>query len=306
MDVRAAWPLLRDTYAGWSADNAARLGAALAYYTAFSLSPLLVIAIGIAGLAFGQEAAQGLVQDELRSLLGTDGASAVEDMIRNARRPASGILALAIGTFMLLFGASGVFGELQNSLNTVWGVQPRPDAGWGAYLKDRFFSFALVLGTGFLLLVSLVLSAALAAATKFVAGRVPAIEVGLPLANVVFSFVVVTVLFALMFKILPDATVHWRDVWVGAAVTAVLFAIGKFALGLYLGRGSFSSSYGAAGSVLVVLLWVYYASQILFFGAEFTKVWANRYGSRVRPEAHAEAVRKPAAPAPPPPQRRAG
>ncbi|MBP7149633.1 MAG: YihY/virulence factor BrkB family protein [Acidobacteria bacterium] len=284
MNLRAAWPLLKDTVGNWSKDNTSTLGAALAYYTAFSLAPLLVIAIAIAGLALGQEAAQGLVHREMSSLVGADGAKTVESMIQSARRPAQGVVALVIGTVMLLFGASGVFGQLQSSLNTIWEVAPRPDRGWIGVIKDRFFSFMLVLGTGFLLLVSLVITSAVSAFSDWLGRLMPGLEIVIPALHAVVSFVVITALFAVLFKYVPDVKIRWRDVWIGAVATAVLFLIGKLLLGLYLGRGSFSSSYGAAGSVLVVLLWVYYASQLVFLGAEFTKTYADRYGSRVVPD----------------------
>jgi membrane protein len=288
--TRTAVSLGRQTFADWSEDKAARLGAALAYYTAFSIAPLLVIAVAVAGLVFGEEAAYGQLRDELAGLLGPDGGAAVEEMIAGARRTSTGIVSLVIGGAMLLFGASGVFGQLQDALNTIWEVEPRPGRGVWGVLQDRFLSFAMVLGTGFLLLVSLVLSAATAALADAFAASSPALTaVGVALQTIL-SLAVTTALFAAIFKLLPDAEVRWRDVWVGAAVTAVLFAIGRALLGLYLGRGAFASSYGAAGSVLVVLLWVYYASQILFLGAEFTQVWANRFGARVRPAADAVPV----------------
>ena len=274
--LRTARSLASDTYAEWSKDKVPRLGAALAYYTAFSLAPLLLIAISIAGLVLGKEAAQGRVQDELALLLGSRGASAVQEMIANAWKPATSRWSLGIGVVLLLFGASGVFGQLQDALNTIWEVQPDPHRGIRGTIRDRFFSFVMVLGTGFLLLVSLLLSAAVGALTDRLGAAGPAI-------SVVVSLFLATGLFAAIFKVLPDAQVRWRDAWVGAAATALLFAVGKELLGLYLGRSSVASSYGAAGSVLVLLLWVYYAAQILFLGAEFTQVWANRFGGRVRP-----------------------
>jgi membrane protein len=274
--LRTVRSLAADTYAEWSKDKVPRLGAALAYYTAFSLAPLLLIGISIAGLVLGREAAAGRVQDELALLLGAQGAHTVQDMIANAWQPRAGRWSLVAGVALLLFGASGVFGQLQDALNTIWEVQPDPHRGiWGT-IRDRFFSFVMVLGTGFLLLVSLLLSAAVGALT----GRLGAIG---PAVSLIASLLLATGLFAAIFKVLPDAEVRWRDVWVGAAATAVLFAVGKELLGLYLGRSDVSSSYGAAGSVLVLLLWVYYAAQILFLGAEFTQVWANRFGGRVQP-----------------------
>ncbi len=274
--IRTARSLASDTYAEWTKDKAPRLGAALAYYTAFSLAPVLLIGISIAGLALGREAAAGRVQDELAGLVGPQGAGTVQDMIASAWQPSTGRWSLVLGAVMLLFGASGVFGQLQDALNTIWEVRPDPHRGiWGT-IRDRFFSFVMVLGTGFLLLVSLLLSAAVGALADRLGPAGPAV-------SLTASLVLATGLFAAIFKVVPDANVRWRDVWVGATATALLFAVGKELLGLYLGRSSVASSYGAAGSVLVLLLWVYYAAQILFLGAEFTQVWANHFGGRVQP-----------------------
>jgi len=275
------WPLLKETFAKWSADKAPRLGAALSYYTVFSIVPLLVLVIAIAGLVFGEEVAQGYILAQISSLLGNKTAASLQEMLQTAQEPSTGTVTglLAIGT--LLLGASGVFQQLQDALNTVWHVEEKEGRGiWGA-IKDRFFSFVAVLGTGFLLLVSLVLSAALAAIGKLFQGLLPAPEMILQAANFVISFGVITVLFAMMFKLLPDAKVAWRDVWIGAGMTSLLFTIGKFLIGLYLGKADVGSAYGAAGSLVILLIWVYYSSQILLFGAEFTAVYANRYGSRI-------------------------
>jgi len=272
--------LLKDAYNEWSEDNAPRLGAALAYYTVFSVTPLIILSIAVVGLAFGEEAARGQVITQIRGLVGEPVASAVQAMIAQARSKSSGILATVVGVGTLLFGASGVFTELQASMNTIWDAPPKPWRGVWGLIKDRFFSFTMVLGTGFLLLVSLVVSAVIAAAsayfqhllpTAFSQAAVYAVDLGSSLA-------VITVLFAVIFKMLPEVSIRWGDVWAGAFLTAVLFTIGKFFIGLYLGRSSVTSMYGAAGSLIVLLLWVYYSAQILFFGAEFTQVYAKRYG----------------------------
>jgi membrane protein len=289
MNPKALWGLFRDTFSGWSEDKIPRLGAALAYYTVFSLAPLLIIVISIAGFVFGAEAARGEIVGQLRGLVGEEGGKAIQTMIENAgREKQSGIMATVISVVTLLFGASGVFGELQDSLNTIWGVKPKPGRGLVGMLKDRFVSFTMVLGIAFLLLVSLVLSAAIAAIGTVVGGSDS--EGLLHIVNLVVSFGVITLLFAAMYKYVPDVTIEWRDVWVGAAVTSVLFTLGKFAIGLYLGKGSVASAYGAAGSLVILLVWVYYSAQILFLGAEFTKVYAKAYGSGLRPEADAEPV----------------
>jgi membrane protein len=259
-------------------DNAGRLGAALSYYTLFSLAPLLIVAIAVAGLVFGQDAAQGQIVAQLQGLVGEAGARAVQDMIENSRQPAAGVVATVVGVLTLLLGATGAFAELKSALNIVWDVE---DQGGGilGLLRGRLWAFAMVLAVGFLLIVSLVISAALTAADPLLErAGVPA---GLMhLVNGAASLLVITVLFALLFKYLPDTHVAWRDVWVGAFLTSALFTIGKLAIGLYLGRSSVASVYGAAGSVVVLIVWVYYAAQIFFFGAEVTQAFAHRHGSR--------------------------
>ena len=277
----ALWHLAKEAASDWSHDHAPRLGAALAYYTVFSLVPFLVVVIALTGLVFGQEAAQSAILGQIADLVGEQSAAAIKDMIQRADKPSTGLLATGLAIVTLLLGASGVFGQLQDALNTVWGVEPKEGRGVWGFIKDRFLSFVAVLGTGFLLLVSLILSSALAAAGKWFSSWLPLPEAVLHLVNFAVSFVVITGLFALIFKILPDAQVAWRDVWIGAALTAALFTIGKFALGLYLGKSNVASGYGAAGSLVLVLLWVYYSAQIMLFGAEFTQVYANRLGERI-------------------------
>ena len=277
------WTLFREAFADWLEDRAPRLGAALAYYTALSLAPLLLIVIGIAGMAFGQEAAQGRIVGEIQGLVGDDGARAIQDMLSHARRPASGIIATTVGAATLLLGAAGVFGQLQDALNTIWEVAPYPGRGWRGFVKDRFLSLTMVLGTGFLLLVSLVVTAGIAAAGESLGGLSPGVEALAELAAMLVSLCVVVVLFAMIFKFLPDAEIAWRDVWIGAVVTAALFVVGKFAIGLYLGHASIGSAYGAAGSFVVLLVWVYYSAQVLLLGAELTQVYARRTGRRVEP-----------------------
>lgn len=292
MTPKAVAILLKDTFWEWFDDNVQRHGAALAYYTVFSLAPLLIIAIAIAGLAFGQEAAQGQIMDQIKSLLGVEGAKAVQTMIENAREPGAGIVATIFGIIMLVFGATGAFAQLQESLNAIWGVAPKPGRGILGVVKDRFMSFAMVVGIGFLLLVSLLLSAALAALGKFFSHLLPVPEGVLHALNFLLSFLVITLLFAMMYKVLPDVKIVWRDVWIGAAMTALLFTLGKFLIGLYLGKSGVASAYGAAGSLVLILLWVYYSSQILLFGAELTYAYANKYGSRIEPAENAVLIDK--------------
>ena len=287
--MRWTWALLKQTYADWSEDRAARLAAALAYYTTFSIAPLLVVLIGIAGLVFGTEAVRGQLDDQIRGLLGADAAKAVQDMVQSAStNEASGIVATGFSLVALVLGATGVFSELQDSLNTIWDVQPKPGRGWRGLISDRILSFGMVLAIAFLLTVSLVVSATIAGIGEFVGGFVGALQPVWHLLDAVVSIGILTLLFAAIFKLLPDVEIAWRDVWIGAVATSVLFTVGKLLLGLYLGRSATVSVYGAAGSLVVLLIWVYYSAQILFFGAELTQVYANQYGTRVRPSENAQ------------------
>ncbi|VTT96863.1 Ribonuclease BN OS=Gloeocapsa sp. PCC 7428 GN=Glo7428_4543 PE=4 SV=1: Virul_fac_BrkB [Gemmataceae bacterium] len=272
----------------WVNDKAPRLGAALAYYAIFSIAPLLVIAIAIAGMVLGEEAAQGQISAQVQNLVGAQGGEAVETMVQSANKPGAGTIGSVLGIAMLLFGAAGLFGQLQDALNTIWEVQPKPGRGAWGFVRDRFLSLTMVLGVAFLLLVSLVVSSVLAAVGTLL-GDWQTGTVGL-IVTTTLDVVVVTVLFALIYKFLPDAVIAWRDVWFGAAVTAVMFSLGKFLIGLYLGRAGVGSAYGAAGSLAVLLVWLYYASQIFLFGAELTKAYANHLGSRIKPKPYAEPV----------------
>lgn len=292
MKISGAWQLLKQTVADWSEDKAPQLGASLAFYSAISIAPLLVIALAIAGFFFGEEAAQGEITDELRSLVGDEGGKAIQEMVQSARKPRAGTIATILGVVTLLFGASGVFGQLQDALNTIWEVKPKEGRGVWGFIRDRFFSIAMVMGSAFLLLVSLLLTAAIST-LGLTGDRLPeSWQWFAQVVNFVISFSVITVLFALMFKLLPDVKMAWSDVWLGAVVTAALFTIGKFAIGLYLGRSTTASSYGVAGSFVVLLLWTYYSAQILFFGAELTQVYANKFGSRIVPAENAEPVKE--------------
>ena len=273
--------LLREVYEEWRRDDALSLGAALAYYTIFSMAPLLVLVIAIAGLVLGRAAAEGEIVGQIANLVGPSGARAIADMIARAGRPAAGLVATAVSLATMAIGASGVFGQLQHSLNRIWNTPP-PPAGLRSRIRQRAAAFGMILGIGFLLLVSLVLSAALAAVHDLLAHHLPLLSRLLPPLNFALSFAVVTALFAMIYKTLPDADMHWRDVWLGAAVTALLFTVGKSLIALYLARAGVTSVYGAAGSLVLVLLWIYYSAQILFVGAEFTEVYSRRYGSRTR------------------------
>src|SRR5437762_3229835 len=277
LSAKATIKLLRETAAAWTGDYAPSMGAALSYYTLFSIAPLLLIVIAVAGLVFGAEAARGEIVGQLAGLIGADGAKAVESVLQAADRPAQGILAAIVGVFTLLLGAATVFGELQNALDRIWRAPARASSkGWWTLLRTRLLSFGMILGIAFLLTVSLVLSAAIAALGKWWG---PAAIV-LHALETTLSFGLTTVLFALIYKFIPRVHVGWHDVWVGAAVTAVLFAVGKLLIGLYLGKSSVASPFGAAGSLVVLMLWVYYSAQIFLFGAEFTWVYARERGSR--------------------------
>lgn len=275
--------LIKQTITDFGKHRAPQLAAALSYYTIFSVAPLLIIAIAVAGLVFGQAAVQNQVIGQISGLVGPDAANLIQSMIQNASKPGAGVLATIIGIVALLAGAAGVFGQIKTSLNTIWDVQTPPGPGGikGILrsLRSQLLSFGMVLGTGFLLLVSLILSAALSAVSQFVGNQVALPAAVWELVNFALSFFVITLLFAAIYKVLPDTQIDWRDVWIGAAVTALLFVIGKWLIGLYLGHASVASAYGAAGALVVLLVWIYYSADILFLGAEFTQVYARKHGT---------------------------
>ena len=278
--LRAIWTLLKDSVNGYIEDDALSRGAAIAYYTIFSIAPVLVIVIAIAGLVYGDEAAHGAITAQLQGMLGYDGAEAVQTMIASARNKSSGILATVLGIGTLLITASGVFGEMQTGLNVIWKVKPDPNASTVSRLiRARAASLGLVAALGFLLVVSLAVSATVAAAAQVLQHVLPDVDILLQLVNFLLSFGMITLLFAAIYKVLPDKSIEWYDVWIGALATAFLFTVGKTAIGLYIGSSKVASSYGAAGALVIVLLWVYYSAQIFLFGAEFTKAFAHRHGS---------------------------
>jgi membrane protein len=288
--TRSPFSLLKRTVNAWLDDGALRLSAALAYYSIFSIAPLLVIVIGTVGWFFGADAVRGELQGQLSGMVGPQSAQVIESMVASASRPSDSKLAMLFGVVILLVGASGVFGQLKDALNTIWKVKAKSGVGIWLMLREHLLSFGMVLVIGFLLLVSLMLSSLLSAFSHWIE-RILALPSWLwGGAALLISFAVVTLLFAVIFKVLPDVQIDWKHVWIGSATTAVLFEIGKFLLGLYLGRESTASTYGAAGSVVLVLLWVYYASCILLFGAEFTKVYADSKGDAPPPEKLAEAI----------------
>jgi membrane protein len=283
--------LLRETVSDWSDDQAPHLAAALACYTLLSTAPLVILCLSIAGAVFGEDAARGEMTQQVQALIGAQAAGAVQSIANSAHHDA-GVLSSIIGIVVGLIGASGVFGELQLALNIIWGVKPKDGRGVRGFIRDRFLSFTMVVSVAFLLLVSLLVSTVLAGIGHFLADALPGGELLWQVINALLSLAVITALFALIFKVVPDVDVTWRDVGVGAAVTALLFTIGKTLLGLYLGKSGVTSSYGAAGSIVALVVWVFYSAQILFGGAEFAQVYARNSGSHFRPSKNAVAVKK--------------
>jgi membrane protein len=286
------WYLIKETFKNWSDDKASRLAAALAYYTVFSLPPLLIIVIAISGTFLGEEAARGEVVQQLQSLIGIEGAKAVEAVISGASNSGavSSLSASIISVVVLLFGATAVVAQLQDALNTIWGVVPKPGNMIKVFIFQRLLSFGMILGVVFMLLVSLIMSAALGILSKYLGGLFPGLEFIWALVDFSISLSVISGLFALMFKYLPDVHIKWSDVLIGSVLTAFLFNVGKYLIGLYLAKSAFNSTYGAAGSLVVLLAWIYYSAQILFVGAEFTQVFARRFGNHIEPKGYAEYI----------------
>lgn len=288
MNFKLYWDVIKQIVDEFSDNKVPKLGAALAYYTVFSLAPLLLIAIAVAGLIFGPDAASGRIYDEVKGLIGGQGAELLQTAIKNSSNKSSGILAAILSLITLGIGATAVFIELQDSLDMIWKVKPKSNKPIMSFVRTRLISFALVVGMGFLLLVSLVISAALTALNQFLTDLAFIPLWVLQIFNIVFSLFVIFILFSMIYKILPDVKLSWKDVRIGAIVTTLLFVAGKYLIGLYLGKSTISSTYGAAGSFAVLLVWVYYSSQILFIGAVFTYVYATRFGSGVNPTEHAD------------------
>jgi len=285
--LKSLFELLKKTALQWSDAKASRLGAALAYYSIFSLAPLLLVIIAFAGIFLGgHDSARTQMIQNLGNVIGPEAARQIGEMAQGANKQSSGTLASIIGIVVLLFGASGVFLQLQDSLNTIWKVEPKPGQGILAMIKQRFLSLSMVFGAGFLLLVSLLLTSILKAVVHSVNAYFP-LAGALQMVTFIGSFVVITLLFAMIYRVLPDVDIGWHDVWIGAVITSLLFMIGQVALSWYLGTQSTGSVYGAAGSLVVLLLYIYYSAQIVFFGAEFTQVYANSYGSKIQPSANA-------------------
>lgn len=277
--ARATFDLLKKTVSKWSDDEAPSRAASLSYYTIFSIAPLLLIAVAIAGLVFGRDAVSGQLEQQMRALVGDGSAKAIKEMMASASNTGAGVFASIIGVVLLLIGSTGAFVELQDALNAMWGVDKKKTSGVFGFVRARLLSFAMIGVIAFLLLASLVVSAGLAAVGHFAQSSLPGGEALFHILNFIVSFAAITVLFAAIFKVLPDAKVAWRDVWLGGAVTSLLFVIGKLLIGLYIGKSSVASSYGAAGSFAVLLIWINYSAMILFFGAELTAVYAREHGT---------------------------
>ena len=290
--VGNAFTLLKQTFQEWLQDKAPQLGAALAYYTVFSLAPLILVLLAIVGFVFRDDpaGAWNKLTQQMSYFLDQSAVQVVQNIAQKASQPGKNTMATIIGVALALFGASGVFGQLQDALNTIWGVKAKPGRGIWGFLRSRFLSFAMVAGVCFLLLVSLGIEALLKGFSHYVQSALPGGIAVAVAVYLIFDFAVVVFLFAMIFKFLPDVQIQWRDVWIGAAMTAVFFGIGKWALGLYLGSGAAGSAYGAASSLITLLLWVYYSSQILLFGAEFTQVYATRAGRTLKPTEYAVRV----------------
>ena len=287
--LRSWGPLFVQSFNDWMEDRALRFSAALAYYSIFAMAPLVIIAIAIAGLIFGQEAARGQVYQQIEWLLGAKGATEIQTLIQVSSDTHKSILATVVGVVTLLIGASGVFGQLKDALNTIWGVRLKPGGGIGASVREYLLSFSMVVGVGFLLIISLLMSAALQAINNFMTGYLPIPSFVVPLTGLL-SLLILVLLFALIFKVLPDVHIGWGDVWIGASVTAILFTLGKALISLYLGTSSIASSFGAAGALILLLVWVYYSTTIFLLGAEFTQAYARKFGSGIRPTHNATFV----------------
>lgn len=280
--------LFKNTFSEWIRHKCPQLGAALAYFTVFSLAPLVLVLLAVFGLIYGgSDQARQKITEQLQYFVDPSGIKVIQDIAANASKPQAGIMATTIGIILALSGASGVFGQLQDALNTIWSVKPKPGGGIKGFIRTRFLSFAMVGGVCFLLLASLTIETILRGLSNYLQNAMPGGHILAMGIFLIFDFAVIVLLFAMIFRYLPDAKIAWRDVWVGATLTAVLFALGKFVLGLYLGSGAAGSAYGAASSLITLLLWIYYAAQILLFGAEFTQVYANTFGTRVEPMEHA-------------------
>lgn len=288
-----SWNLLKDTFLEFTDDNAIKLSAALSYYTIFALPPLLIIIITICGFFFGEEAVTGQLYGQINRMVGNDAAIQIQEAIKNVQLADSNIFVSIFGVVMLLIGASGVFAEIQSSINFIWGLKAKPNKGLKKFIQNRLMSFSMIVSVGFLMLVSLILNATLDVLNARLKLYLPESTIYLfYVINLIIVFASITLLFAIIFRTLPDGIIKWKDAFIGASSTAVLFMVGKFAIGFYLGNSTIGSVYGAAGSVIIILVWVYYSAIILYFGAEFTKVYARSYGGEITPNAYSVKIKK--------------
>ncbi|MEJ7828412.1 MAG: YihY/virulence factor BrkB family protein [Segetibacter sp.] len=285
---KGLWEVLKNSFKGFGNDKVTKMSGSLAYYTVFSMAPLLIMIISLAGIFLGREAVEGKIYGQLAGFVGADTAAQLQEIIKNASLAGKSKIAAIIGGITLLIGATTVFAEIQDSINTIWGLKPKPKKGWLKMIQNRFLSFSVIASLGFLLLVSLGVTALIEGLSERLRANFPEVTVVVfYIINLVITLIVVTSIFAVIFKVLPDANIKWKDVWAGAIATAVLFILGKFAISFYISKSEVGSTYGAAGSLVVLLLWVYYSSIILYFGAEFTKAYAVKYGSEIHPNKYA-------------------
>ena len=291
--LKGAWEVLKDAFEGFSDHKVTKLSGSLAYYTVFSMGPLMIVIIAICGFFLGREAIEGQIYQQLEGFLGSDTAIQLQDVIKKAAISDKGLVAIIIGGITLLVGATTVFAEIQDSINTIWGLKPKPKKGWLKLIQNRLLSFSVIISLGFLLLVSLGITAVIDGfSNKFAASFADVSVVLVYVVNQIITLLVISAIFGVIFKVLPDAEIKWRDVILGAMVTAVLFMIGKFGISFYISKSNVGSTYGAAGSLVILLLWTYYSSIILYFGAEFTKAYAVKYGTKIHPNAYAVTTRE--------------
>ena len=282
------WKVLKNSFKGFSNDRITKMSSSLSYYTLFSMAPLLIIIISLSGIFLGQDAAQGKIYDQLSNFIGSNAASQLQTMIQNASLSGKSKFAAIIGIVTLIIGATTVFAQIQDTINYIWGIKPKPKKGWLNFLKNRFLSFSVIIGLAFLLLVSLTLSTLIDGFSDALKAHFPQITVVfLYIINTLITLIITTLIFGAIFKVLPDAKIRWKDVLTGAITTAVLFMLAKFGISFYISKSNVGTTYGAAGSLVILLLWVYFSAMILYFGAEFTKAYAVEFGAEIRPDDYA-------------------
>ena len=293
ISIKGIWQVLKESFTGFGQDNVTKLSGSLAYYTVFSLGPLLVVIISLCGIFLGREAVEGKIFSQLDDFVGHDTALQLQEIIKNAFVGGKGKIAAVVGIITLLIGATTVFGDIQDSINRIWGLKPKPKRGWLKMLQNRFLSFSIIISLGFLLLVSLGVSAIIEALSSRLKAAYPDVAViVLYIVDLLLTLIITSLIFGVIFKVLPDAKIKWKDVMAGAFTTALLFMLGKFAISFYIGKSDVGSTYGAAGSLVILLLWVYYSAIILYFGAEFTKAYAMKYGSEIHPNDYAVTMKQ--------------